>query len=85
MSIHFKYSGKPDGFIVGLGCLTMLFNLGIFITYIIGLIHAFSASLILGVISIFLPPVTVIIQIVDWFSSRNLWGELGTFVDNLLV
>ena len=45
-----------------------------FITYIMGIFHAFSQSVVLGIISIFLSP---LIEFIDWFSSKDLWREIA--------
>ena len=63
--------------VVTLVLVQVVLQLFFFITYLIGLVHAFSQSIILGFLALVLPPVTVIIQIVDWVAPKELWVELG--------
>lgn len=45
---------------------------------IMGVIHAFSASFILGVLSFFgLFGLTQMIELVEWLSPKDIWVELS--------
>lgn len=49
-----------------------------FVVSIMGVYHAFQASIILGIISILgMGSVTPVIELVDWFSYKELWVEIA--------
>lgn len=61
-----------------------LMQVAIFITYIVGLIHAFYQSVWLGIVCLFFAPVTVVIEVADWFTTKSLWVELGNLINGLI-
>lgn len=70
--------------IEGVGCGMVLFQGLCFIAFIMGLFHAFTQSVWLGILAFFFSPVTILIEMVDWFSTKELWVELGTIVNGVM-
>jgi hypothetical protein len=69
----FDWSGV---FLVPTGCLIGLLQLSFIIVYILGVFHAFCQSAVLGIVSMIFPPVTITIEFIDWFSTKQLWWEI---------
>jgi len=73
----YKKSFDLELCLVPAGCSIVLFQLSFIIVYILGVFHAFYQSTILGIVSMFFPPVTIIIEFIDWFSTKQLWWEIA--------
>lgn len=77
-----------DGIVIFTGVLGLFIiaaRIAWFVIFIMGCVHAFTQSIILGVASLFISPITILIEIVDWFTPKDLWVELGKLVNNLFV
>lgn len=64
-------------FLVPTGCLIILAQLSFVIVYILGVFHAFCQSTVLGIASMIFPHITIVIEFIDWFSTKQLWWEIA--------
>lgn len=66
-----------DLFLVPTGCFIILVQLSFIVVYILGVFHAFCQSAILGIASAIFPHITIVIEFIDWFSTKQLWWEIA--------
>lgn len=63
--------------------LIILCQIILVVAFFSGIYHAFSASVITGMISLFLP-FTPIIEIIDWFHPNEIWVDIANFLNKLV-
>ena len=55
-------------------------SLPILLVWLMGVIHAFGQSIGLGIASVIGGKVTIVIEILSWFSKYQLWEEMNKWL-----